>query len=118
MTQTLRKSISISCFINVNVLTSHTLKDRVDHLECLVNLLANLGPRQHDLAADEDQKDNLGLDHSIDEAREQFRLIGTEHVMTAGETFETNRKFDVARALIFVRFVHVDVCWSTHTTMF
>lgn len=55
--------------------TSHTLKHRVDHLKCLIDLLAHLGTCQDDLAADEDQEHDLRLDHTIDETRKQLRLI-------------------------------------------
>ena len=54
---------------------SHTLKHRIDHLKCLINLLAHLGPGQDDLAADEDQEHDLGLNHTVDETRKQLRLI-------------------------------------------
>jgi len=57
------------------------LKHRVDHFEGLVNLLSNLGASQDNLAADEDQEHNLGLDHTIDETREQLRLVRAEVVM-------------------------------------
>jgi len=53
----------------------HTLKNRVNHLERLVDLLANLGSSEDNLAADEDEKNNLWLDHTVDETREQLRLV-------------------------------------------
>ena len=76
-----------------------TLKHGVDHLECLIDLLAYFGASQDDFAAHEDQEHNLGLNHSVNETREQFRLVGAKHVMTTSQTFETNGKLDVARAL-------------------
>jgi len=57
------------------------LKHRVDHFECLVDLFTDLGTSQDDLSTDEDQEHNLGLDHSVDEAREQLRLVRAEIVM-------------------------------------
>ena len=47
-----------------------TLQHRVDHFERLVDLFSNFRASQDDLARDEDQEDNLGLDHSVDETRE------------------------------------------------
>ena len=64
----------------------------------MVDLLANLGSSEDNFAADEDQKDNLRSDHTIDETREEFWFIGTEVMMLAGKTFKTNRELDVARA--------------------
>ena len=52
-----------------------TRKCRIDLFECLVDLLTNLRTSEDNLAADEDQKDDLRLDHAIDEAREEFRLV-------------------------------------------
>lgn len=74
-----------------------TLQDGIDHLECLVDLLSDLGTSQDDLAADEDQKHNLGLDHAVDETGEQLRLVGAEVVMAGSQTLETNRELDVTR---------------------
>lgn len=74
-----------------------TLQHRVNHLEGLVNLLSHFGTCQDNLAADEDQKHNLGLNHAVDETREQLRLVGAEVVMARSQTFETNGEFDVAR---------------------
>lgn len=70
----------------------------VDELECLVDLLADLGTSQDDLAGDEDQEDNLWLHHAVDETREELRLVGAEHVVTASKAFETDRELDVTRA--------------------
>ena len=64
----------------------------------MIDLLSNLGTSQDNLAADEDQEHNLGLDHTIDQTREQLRLVRAKVVMTAGKTFETDRELDVARA--------------------
>src|SRR5437868_2074162 len=75
-----------------------TGKHRVDHLEGLVDLLTNLRTRQDNLATDEDQQDNLRLDHAVDEAGEQLRLVRAEVVMAGGEPFQTNGELDVARA--------------------
>lgn len=41
---------------------------------------------------------DLGLHHSVDETREQLRLVRAEHVMAGGKTFQTNRELDVAGA--------------------
>eukprot|EP00918_Siedleckia_nematoides_P097420 GHVU01213560.1.p1 GENE.GHVU01213560.1~~GHVU01213560.1.p1 ORF type:complete len:198 (-),score=25.86 GHVU01213560.1:233-826(-) len=71
---------------------------RVDEFEGLVDLLANLGTSQDDLARDEDQEDDLGLHHTVDETGEEFGLVGAEHVVTASKAFKTDRELDVARS--------------------
>ena len=76
----------------------HTGKHRVDQLERLVDLFSHLGPGQHNLAADEDQQNDFGLHHAIDETGEQLGLIRAKVVMTAGKAFKADREFDVARA--------------------
>lgn len=52
----------------------------VDELESLVDFLADLGTCQDDLAGHEDQEYNLGLHHTVDETREELRLVRAEHV--------------------------------------
>lgn len=74
------------------------LEHRVDELEGVVDLVTDFGTREYDLAAHEDQQDNLRLDHAVDETREQLRLVGTEVVVSRSETLEANGKLDVARA--------------------
>ena len=54
------------------------LENGIDVVEGLVDLLPDLGPREHDLTADEDEKHDPGLDHPVDQAREQLRLIAGE----------------------------------------
>lgn len=75
-----------------------TLKHRVDHFEGLIDLLSNLCASQDDLARHEDEQDNLGLDHAVDETREQFRLVGAEIVMLRRKSFQANGELDVAGA--------------------
>jgi len=54
------------------------LKHRVDHLESLIDFLANFGTSQNNLAADEDQEHDLWFHHSINQTRKQFRFIRTK----------------------------------------
>ena len=75
-----------------------TLQHRVDHLERLVDLLADLSASEDDLAAHEDEKDDLGLDHAVDETREKLRLVRAEVVMLGRKTLQTDGELDVARA--------------------
>jgi hypothetical protein len=75
-----------------------TLQNGVDHLECLVDLLTNFGTSQDDLARNEDEEDNLRLDHAVDQTREQLRLVGAEIVMARSQTLETDGELDVATA--------------------
>lgn len=74
------------------------LKDRVDHFEGLVDLLADFRTSQDNLATDEDEKNNFRLDHSVDQTREQFRLIRAEIVMARSETLQTDWELDIAGA--------------------
>lgn len=46
----------------------------VDELEGLVDLLADFGAGEDDLAGDEDEKHDFRLHHAVDETREEFRL--------------------------------------------
>lgn len=41
--------------------SEHTLKHRINHLESLVDLLADLGSGEDDLATHEDQEDDFRL---------------------------------------------------------
>ena len=75
-----------------------TGKHRIDHLKCLIDFLSHFGSRQYDLAAYENKKHDLWLDHTVDESREQFRLIGAKVMMTACKSFQANGKLNVARA--------------------
>lgn len=84
----------------------------INSLESSINFFTNFGSRQDDLAGDEDQKDNLGIDHAINQTRKQFRFILSmsvqysmrrrrrsyrrEHAMTVCQPFKTNGEFDVA----------------------
>lgn len=75
-----------------------TLEHGVDHLEGLVDLLPDLCARQDDLARHEDEQHDLGLDHAIDQTREQLRLVRAEVVMLGSQTLEADGELDVARA--------------------
>jgi hypothetical protein len=70
-------------------------QDRVDELKGLVDLLADLGTGQDDLARDEDEQNNLGLHHTIDETREELRLVGREGMVARCKTFQTDGEFNV-----------------------
>ena len=93
----MRKSTAISRDHQGKVILL-TGKHRVDHLKRLIDLFADLGTGQDDLAAHEDEKHNLGFDHTIDKTREQLRLVRAKVVMTASKAFETDRELDVAGA--------------------
>ncbi len=64
----------------------------------MIDLLADFGTSQDNLATDEDQEDNLRLDHSVDKTREQLRLVRAEVVMARSQPLQTNGELDVARA--------------------
>ena len=71
---------------------------RVDELKGLVDFLAYLGTSEDDLARDEDEQHNLRFHHTVDQTREEFGLVGAEHVVATCQTLKTNRELDVARA--------------------
>jgi len=73
------------------------LKHRVDHFKGLIDFFADFRTGQDNLTTNEDQEHNLGLDHSIDETREQLRFVGTEVVMARSKTLQADRELDVAR---------------------
>ena len=73
-----------------------TLQCWVDRLEGLIDLLTHFGASEHNLATDEDQQNNLWLDHSVDQTREQFRLVRAERVMFTSKTLQSNWKLDIA----------------------
>src|SRR5271163_4111689 len=75
-----------------------TRKSGVDGLKRLINLFANLGASEDNLATDEDQQNDLWFDHAIDEAREQFRLVRAEWMMFGCKTLKTDGELDVAGA--------------------
>ena len=76
----------------------HTLKHRVDHLKGLIDLFPDFCASENNLATDEDQEDDLRLNHTIDETREQLRLVGAEIVMTRCKTLQADRELDITRA--------------------
>ncbi len=78
--------------------TKLTRKRRIDRFEGLVDLLSHFGTSQNNLAADEDQQNDLGFDHSVDKTREQLRLIRAEVMMLGRKPLQANGKLDVARA--------------------
>ena len=47
----------------------------INSLESSINFFTNFGSRENDFARDEDQKDNLGIDHAVNQTRKQFRFI-------------------------------------------
>ena len=47
----------------------------------VVDIASDLGTGDDNLSADKDQEHDLGLDHAIDETREQLRLVGAEVVV-------------------------------------
>jgi len=47
----------------------------VRYLEGAIDFLADFGACEDDFARDEDQENDLGIDHSVDQPREQFRFV-------------------------------------------
>lgn len=50
------------------------------------------------LTADKDQQDNLGLDHAVDQAGEQLRLVRAEVAVPSGQALEAHGEVDIAGA--------------------
>ena len=71
-------------------------QDGVDELKGLVDLLTDLSTSKNNLPAHEDEQDDLGLHHAVDETRKEFRFIGGESVMARGKTLQANGELDVA----------------------
>ena len=69
----------------------------MNQLERLMNLIPDLGTSKDDFAAHEEQKHYLGLDHPVDETREQLRLVRGEVVVARSQTVQTDGELDVAR---------------------
>jgi len=63
----------------------------------LIDLFSDLCTRQDNLAADEDQENNLWLHHAIDETWEQLWLVRAKVVMLASQTLQSDGEFDIAR---------------------
>lgn len=80
-----------------NHMAKHTLQHGIDHLESLIDLLANFRACENNLATDEDEEHNLGLDHAVDETGKQLGLVGAEVVMLGSKTLQTDGELDVAR---------------------
>lgn len=70
---------------------------RVDHFKGLINFFSDLCACKDNLARDENEQDNLGLHHTVDETGEKLRLVGAEVVMARSQTLKTDGELDVAR---------------------
>ena len=51
------------------------LENGIDVVKGLIDLLSDLGPGQHHLAAAEDEEHDPGLDHPVDQTWEQLGLV-------------------------------------------
>lgn len=63
----------------------------------MIDLVADFGASQDNFAADEDQENDLGLDHAVNETREQLGLVRAEVVVARSQTLQANGELDVAR---------------------
>ena len=96
------------------------LQDGIDVVEGFIYFLPDLGPSQHNLPTDEDEKNNPRFDHPdnmnnimvkwfmvitrsmvssvlpVDEAGEQFRLVAGELGVGEDETLQPDGELDVA----------------------
>jgi len=70
----------------------------VDRIESRVDLLSDLSASQDDLSGHEDEEHDFWFDHTIDQTREQLRLIAAELPVAVRKSLQTNGEFDVATA--------------------
>ena len=70
----------------------------MDVVERLVDLLPHFGAGQHDLSGDEDEEDDAGLDHAVDEAGEELGLVGAELAVREDQALEADGELDVTGA--------------------
>lgn len=66
-------------------------------LERRVHVALGLGARDDDAARDEDEEDDLGVVHAVDQAGEELRLVGAEARLVHHQTLQADRESDVAR---------------------
>jgi hypothetical protein len=60
--------------------------------------LTDLGTSQDNLSGHEDEQHDTRLHHTVDETREELRLVRRESVMARGKTLQTDRELDVTGA--------------------
>eukprot|EP00324_Dicrateria_rotunda_P000010 CAMPEP_0206164080 /NCGR_PEP_ID=MMETSP1474-20131121/14101_1 /ASSEMBLY_ACC=CAM_ASM_001110 /TAXON_ID=97495 /ORGANISM="Imantonia sp., Strain RCC918" /LENGTH=233 /DNA_ID=CAMNT_0053566779 /DNA_START=33 /DNA_END=732 /DNA_ORIENTATION=- len=84
--------------LGAGVLLAVLLEDGVYLLEGLLDLLAQLAAGEHDLARDEDEQHDLGLDHPVDEAGEELGLVGGVQGVLVHDALEAYGEADVDRA--------------------
>lgn len=96
----MRKDVDTKYYVSPLCLSNfpEVRKHRINEFECLVDLLTDFSAGEDNLSTDENQEHNFWFHHAIDETREQFRFVGTEVMMAAGKTFQTDGKLDIARA--------------------
>ena len=76
----------------------HTIEHRVDGFEGNVYLLTNFRTRQNNLSTHKDKQNDFRLNHSVNQSREQFRLVRAEVMMARGEALEAYGKLDITGA--------------------
>ena len=72
------------------------LEDGVDVVESLIDFLPHLGSGQHNLPRDEDEEDNAGLHHAVDETGEELGFVGAELAVREDQALEADGELDVA----------------------
>ena len=60
----------------------------------MIDILARFGASEDELARDEDEGDDPGVDHAVDEAREELWLVGAKVGVGEAEGLETDGKVD------------------------
>jgi len=77
---------------------SKIIEHRVDGFEGNVYLLTNFRTRQNNLSTHKDKQNDFRLYHSVNQSREQFRLVRAEVMMARGEALEAYGKLDITGA--------------------
>jgi hypothetical protein len=70
-------------------------ENRINILKRGRDLGAILCACQDNLSGHEDQENNLGEHHSIDQTREEFWLVAAELAVCECQAFQTNRKANI-----------------------
>jgi len=73
------------------------LQGREDVLNRLVQLAAILRSGKNNLSTDEDEQDDFGIEHAVDQAREQLGFVRAELLMVLVEALEHQWEANVAR---------------------
>jgi hypothetical protein len=70
-------------------------RTKTSYLKGTIDFLSDFGASEHNLSRDEDQQNDLWVDHSIDQTREQFRFVRREHAVAVCQTLQSNGESNI-----------------------